>query len=51
MGLIKFMFSRKKEQSVLASRKYGEKQVNPEELDISLLAYKNIQHLKKEKNQ
>lgn len=40
MGLIKFMFSRKKEQSVLASRKYGEKQVNPEELDISLLAYK-----------
>jgi len=26
MGLIKFLFFRKKEQSVLASKKYGEKQ-------------------------
>ena len=40
MGLLQFLFYRKKEQSVLASRKYGEKQVNPEELDTSLLAYK-----------
>ena len=40
MGLLKFLFYRKKEQSILGSRKYGEKQVNPEELDVSLLAYK-----------
>ena len=40
MGLIKFLFYRKKDQSILASRKFGEKQVNPEELDTSLLAYK-----------
>ena len=40
MGLIKFLFYRKKEQSILASRKYGEKQVNPEDLEVSLLAYK-----------
>lgn len=40
MGLIKFLFYRKKDQSVLESQKYGEKQVNPEELDTSLLAYK-----------
>ena len=38
MSLIKFLFYRKKEQSILASRKYGEKQVNPEELDVPLLA-------------
>ena len=40
MSLIKFLFYRKKEQSILASRKYGEKQVNPEELDKPLLAHK-----------
>ena len=40
MGLIKFLFYRKKEQSILASRKYGEKQVDPKELDLPLLAYK-----------
>ena len=40
MSLIKFLFYRKKEKSILASQKYGEKQVNPEELDTSLLAYK-----------
>lgn len=40
MGLIKFLFYRKKDKSILASRKYGEKQVKPEELDTSLLAYK-----------
>lgn len=40
MNLLKFLFYRKKDQSVLASQKYGEKQVNPEELDTSLLAYK-----------
>ena len=40
MGLIKFLFYRKKDKSILASQKYGEKQVNPEELDTSLLAYK-----------
>ena len=40
MSLIKFLFYRKKETSILASQKYGEKQINPEELDTSLLAYK-----------
>ena len=40
MGLLKFLFYRKKEQSILASRKYAEKTVNPEELDVPLLAYK-----------
>ena len=40
MGLIKFLFYRKKDQSILGSRKYCEKQVNPEDLDTSLLAYK-----------
>ena len=40
MGLLKFLFYRKKENSVLASRKYGEKTVNTEELDYSLLSYK-----------
>ena len=40
MSLIKFLLYRKKDKSPLASRKYGEKQVNPEELDTSLLAYK-----------
>ena len=40
MGLIKFLFYRKKEKSILASQKYGEKQVNPEKLDVPLLAYK-----------
>lgn len=40
MGLIKFLFYRKKDQSILASRKFGEKQVNPEELDKPLLAHK-----------
>ena len=40
MRLFKFMFYRKKDKSILASRKYGEKQVKPEELDTSLLAYK-----------
>ncbi len=38
MGLLKFLFYRKKEQSILASRKYGEKQINPEDLDESLLS-------------
>ena len=40
MSLIKFLLYRKKDKSIIASRKYGEKQVNPEELDTSLLAYK-----------
>jgi len=40
MGLLKFLFYRKNDKSILASQKYGEKQVNPEELDTSLLAYK-----------
>ena len=40
MSLIKFLLYRKKDKSILASRKYGEKQVKPEELDNSLLAYK-----------
>ena len=40
MGLIQFMFSRKEEKSPLASRKYGEKEVKPEELDKPLLAHK-----------
>lgn len=37
MGLIKFLFHRKKETSLLAAQKYGNKQVNPEELDVPLL--------------
>ena len=40
MSLLTFLFYRKKETSILASQKYGEKQVNPQELDTSLLAYK-----------
>ncbi len=40
MGLIKFLSYRKKDRSILASRKFGEKQVNPEELDKPLLAHK-----------
>lgn len=40
MSFIKFLFYRKKDKSILESQKYGEKQVNPEELDTSLLAYK-----------
>jgi len=40
MSSIKFLLYRKKDKSPLAIRKYGEKQVNPEELDTSLLAYK-----------
>ena len=40
MSLIKFLLYRKKDKSPLASRKYGEKKVNPEELDKSLLASK-----------
>ena len=38
MSLIKFMFSRNKEKSILASQKYGEKQVNLEDLDLPILA-------------
>ena len=38
MSLIKFLLYRKKDKSILASRKYGEKQVNPEDLDESLLS-------------
>ena len=38
MSLIKFMFSRNKEKSILASQKYGEKQVSPEDLDLPILA-------------
>ena len=40
MSLLKFLLCRKKEQSILASKKYGEKQVNPEKLDKPLLASK-----------
>ena len=40
MSLIKFLLYRKKDKSILASRKYAEKQVNPEELDKPLLAHK-----------
>lgn len=40
MRLLQFLFYRKKDKSVLASQKYGDKQVNPEELDSPLLAYK-----------
>ena len=50
MGLLQFLFYRKKEQSVLASRKYGEKQVNPEELDKPLLAHKFPTFEEKEKS-
>ena len=40
MSLLKFLFHRNKEKSILASKKYGEKQVNPEKLDKPLLATK-----------
>ena len=40
MGLIRFLFYRKQETSILASRKFGEKQVNPNELEKPLLATK-----------
>ena len=40
MSLLAFLFYRKKDKSILASRKYGEKIVKTEELDTSLLAYK-----------
>jgi len=40
VNLIQFLFYRKKDKSILASRKYGEKQVNPEDLDKPLLAHK-----------
>ena len=40
MGLINFMFSSRKDKSIMASQKYAEKQVNPEELDKPLLAYR-----------
>ena len=40
MSLLKFLLYRNKEKSILASKKYGEKQVKAEELDTSLLAYK-----------
>jgi len=42
MGLIKFLFYRKKEQSVLASKKYGEKQSKIEDLNKSVFAKKTI---------
>lgn len=38
MSLLKFLFYRKKEQSVLGAKKYGTKKVSPEKLDESLLA-------------
>lgn len=40
MGILLFLISRKKEKSILASRKYGKKQANLEELDKPLLAHK-----------
>ena len=42
MGLIKFLFFRKKEQSVLASKKYGEKQHKSEDLNKSVFAKKSM---------
>ena len=40
MRLLKFLLHRNKEKSILASKKYGENQVNPEKLDKPLLATK-----------
>ena len=42
MGLIKFLFFRKKEQSVLASKKYGERQAKAEDLNKSVFAKKSM---------
>ena len=42
MSLIRFLFYRKKEKSPLASRKYGEKIVDPKKLDKSMLTHKLI---------
>ncbi len=38
--LFKFLFYRKIDKSPLASRKYGTKTVNPEDLEYSLLSYR-----------
>lgn len=38
MGLIKFLFFRKKEQSVLSSKKYGEEKIEAKENSKSILA-------------
>ena len=38
MGILQFLISRNKDKSILASQKYGEKQVNPEDLDLPILA-------------
>ncbi len=48
MSLLKFLLYRNKEKSILASKKYGEKQVNPEKLDKPLLATKVYTKLDKE---
>ena len=42
MNLIRFLLYRKKEKSPLASRKYGEKVVDPKKLEKPLLANKLI---------
>ena len=50
MGLIKFLFYRKKEQSVLASKKYGKEKIDVKENDKSILAKRKYGQDLKEKS-
>ena len=50
MGLIKFLFFRKKEHSVLASKKYGKTEVNAQEKDKSILSNRKYGQEKNEQN-
>ena len=50
MGLIKFLFYRKKEQSVLASKKYGKTEVSVQEKDKSILVSRKYGQDFKEKS-
>ena len=50
MGLIKFLFYKKKEQSVLASKKYGKVEVPKQENDKSILAKRKYGQDFKEKS-
>lgn len=50
MGLIKFLFFRKKEQSILASKKYGKTDMNVQEKDKALLVSRKYGQEKHKEN-
>ena len=50
MGLIKFLFYRKKEQSVLASKKYDKTEVSVQEKDKSIIASRKYGQEKHKEN-